>query len=114
MTRYEAVSGQAQELKVKLIDYMRSQGYRVVYIGGDPAGMLPEKYALERAIYELRWQGGNIFQLAPGKVVAYDHNLWTNQALRQAGIEVLTFEGELLSIGNGGPHCLVMPLVRGQ
>ena len=113
VTRYQAKTGEAQELKTKLVDFMRSQGYRIVFVGGDQGDLSAEKYALERALYELRWQGGNVFQLAPGKVAAFEHNHWTNQALRQAGIEVLTFDGELLSIGNGGPHCLVMPLVRG-
>lgn len=113
VARYQAETGQAEDLGAKLVDYMRGRGFRILYVGGEQGELLPEKYALERAMYELRWQGGNVFQLAPGKVVAYEHNLLTNEALRQAGIEVLTFNGELLSIGNGGPHCLVMPLVRG-
>ncbi len=61
-----------------------------------------------------RWQGANVVQLRPGRVVAYEHNIHTNDALRRAGVEVMTFPGELLSLDNGGPHCLLMPLVRGD
>jgi arginine deiminase len=45
-------------------------------------------------------------------VIAYAHNVHTNEALRRAGVKVETFRGELLSIRNGGPHCLILPLVR--
>jgi arginine deiminase len=114
MTRYEAGTGKATPLDLKLVDYFRERGYQVIYVGGEQGALPLEKYALERVMYELRWQGANVVQLRPGRVIAYEHNLHTNAALRRAGIEVLTFPGELLSINNGGPHCLLMPLVRGE
>jgi len=112
ITRYEAGTGKATKLDMKLVDYARSQGWEVVFVGGDRGNLSMEKYAIERAMYELRWQGANVAQLAPGKIIAYEHNHYTNEALRTAGIEVLTFPGDILSIRNGGPHCLIMPLVR--
>ena len=97
---------------MKLVDYARSQNWTVVYVGGDRQGMGEEKWALERAMYELRWQGTNVAQLGPGRVIAYAHNVHTNEALRRAGVQVQTFPGEILAIRNGGPHCLILPLVR--
>jgi arginine deiminase len=113
VTKYEAGSGNSTSLNLKLVDYFRERGYQVIYVGGDRGSLPLEKYVIERAMYELRWQGANVVQLRPGRVIAYEHNIHTNQALRQAGVEVITFPGELLSINNGGPHCLLMPLVRG-
>jgi arginine deiminase len=112
VTRYKAGTGEAEELKLKLVDYFRGLGYAVVYVGGAMGSLPHDQYAIERALYELRWQGANVVQVRPGRVIAYEHNILTNQALRDAGIEVVTFQGELLSIRNGGPHCLLMPLVR--
>jgi len=113
VTHYAAGTGEATELDTKLVDWLRDQGFTIVYVGG-PQGDLPiEKYVLERAMLELRWQGSNVVQLGPGKIIAYAHNIYTNQALRDAGVEVVTFPGDSLSMRNGGPHCLLMPLVRG-
>ena len=112
LTRYEAGTAKATPLDGKLVDYVRSLGYTVVFVGGEREGLAEEKYALERAMYELRWQGANVAQLAPGRVIAYAHNVHTNAALRKAGVEVVTVPGDLLSFRNGGPHCLIMPLVR--
>lgn len=114
VTKYEAGSGKAAALNLKLVDYFRERGYQVIYVGGEQGSLPLEKHVIERAMYELRWQGANVAQLGPGRVIAYEHNIHTNDALRRAGIEVLTFPGELLSINNGGPHCLLMPLVRGE
>lgn len=114
VTKYEAGSGKATPLNLKLVDYFRERGYQVVYVGGEQGSLPLDKYVTERAMYELRWQGANVVQLRPGRVIAYEHNQHTNDALRRAGVEVLTFPGELLSINNGGPHCLLMPLVRGD
>lgn len=114
LTHYAAGTGEGTELDTKLVDWMREQGFTIVHVGG-PQGDLPiEKYVLERAMLELRWQGSNVVQLGPGKIIAYAHNIYTNQALRDAGVEVVTFPGDSLSMRNGGPHCLLMPLVRGH
>ncbi|MFN0087898.1 MAG: arginine deiminase family protein [Blastocatellia bacterium] len=113
VTKYHAGSGTPEPLDLKLVDYFRQRGYQVVYVGGERGKLPVEKYLVERAMYELRWQGANVVQLRPGRVIAYEHNVHTNEALRSAGVEVLTFPGDLLSLNNGGPHCLLMPLIRG-
>lgn len=56
--------------------------------------------------------GSNTLAISPGKVICYDRNHVTNEALRKNGIEVLEFESYELSRGRGGPRCMSMPLVR--
>jgi arginine deiminase len=112
VTKYEADTGKEVPLGMKLVDYARSQGWKVIPVGGDREGMEEDKWMLERVIHEQRWQGANIVQLGPGRVIAFQHNTYTNEALRRGGIEVSTFPGELIALRYGGPHCLVLPLVR--
>jgi arginine deiminase len=63
---------------------------------------------------ELWNDANNVLALAPGVVVAYDRNERTNDALRDQGIEVLTFPGAELGRGRGGPRCMSCPLNRGD
>jgi len=112
LTRYAAGTGEEQQLDDELVDVFRGKGYEVVLVGGPRGDEHETKWATERAMYELRYQGANVVQLGPGRVIAFEHNVATNQALRDAGIEVFTFPGELISMRGGGPHCLLMPLVR--
>jgi arginine deiminase len=112
LTLYAAGSGEERALDDELVDVMRDKGYRVVYVGGERGDQHETQWAIEHAMYELRYQGANVVQLGPGRVIAFEHNVATNQALRDAGIDVFTFPGELISMRGGGPHCLLMPLVR--
>lgn len=56
--------------------------------------------------------GSNTLAVSPGKVICYDRNYVTNEALQKRGIEVLEFQSYELSRGRGGPRCMSMPLVR--
>jgi arginine deiminase len=56
--------------------------------------------------------GSNTLAISPGKVVCYNRNYITNEALRRNNIEVLEFDSYELSRGRGGPRCMSMPLIR--
>lgn len=56
--------------------------------------------------------GSNTLAISPGKVVCYDRNYVTNEALRKNNIEVIEFQSYELSRGRGGPRCMSMPLIR--
>jgi arginine deiminase len=56
--------------------------------------------------------GSNTLAVSPGKVVCYNRNRVTNNALRRNHIEVLEFDSYELSRGRGGPRCMSMPLYR--
>ena len=112
LTLFRAGTGEAKELEKKLGDYLVEQGYEVIPVGGERGDLREDQYLDERVLYELSLQAANVVQLGPGKVIAYAHNKYTNEALRKRGVKVLAFEGKYLADSLGGPHCLTMPLVR--
>jgi N-dimethylarginine dimethylaminohydrolase len=57
--------------------------------------------------------GTNVLALAPRVALAMEGNPRTRVRLQRAGTEVLTYRGEELSKGDGGPTCLTRPLLRG-
>jgi N-dimethylarginine dimethylaminohydrolase len=56
--------------------------------------------------------GSNVLALAPRVALAVEGNPETSRRLKRAGVEVLTYLGEELSKGDGGPTCLTRPLLR--
>jgi arginine deiminase len=114
LTLFKAGTGDAQDLDLKLCDYLQDQGYEIIPVGGERGGLPEDRYIDDRVLYELSLQAANVVQLGPGTVVAYAHNPHSIAALRDKGIKVLTVEGKYLADGMGGPHCLTMPLSRSR
>ncbi len=61
---------------------------------------------------EFASMGSNVLALGPRVALAVEGNPRTRERMEQAGVEVLTYRGEELSKGDGGPTCLTRPLLR--
>jgi len=83
-------------------DALKCKKLRVIGTGGD-------EYRQAREQWD---DGNNVVALEPGVVIAYRKNTHTNQAFRDAGIEVLEIDGFELGRGRGGGHCMTCPLLR--
>ena len=83
------------------------------FVGGPPAAETDLAHFFSVVMAEHQKQAANVVATAPGRVVAYEGSPHTHAALRAAGVMVETFPARELWPGNGGPHCLTLPLERG-
>ncbi len=113
--RYRAGSGDEDTSlgNMKLVDYVRQQGYDVVYVGGTPPPAPDLEYVVEVVLREHAVQAANVVATRPKEVIAYAGAPRTHAALAAAGVTVRAFEARELWPWNGGPHCLTLPLERG-
>jgi N-dimethylarginine dimethylaminohydrolase len=64
---------------------------------------------------EFATMGPNVLALRPGRCVMLEGNPITKRRLEEAGCEVLTYQGNEISLrAEGGPTCLTRPLLRGR
>ena len=57
----------------------------------------------------------NVLALAPGRCLTLDGNPRTRTAIERAGVEVLVYRGDEISVkGAGGPTCLTRPISRAR
>lgn len=97
------ITYEADDLSGILKKYLHLPAVNLIPCGnGDPIAAGREQWN----------DGSNTLAVSPGKVVCYNRNYVTNEALRKNNIEVLEFESYELSRGRGGPRCMSMPLVR--
>jgi dimethylargininase len=61
---------------------------------------------------EFETMGANALALGPRRALVLDRNVETRRRLERAGVGVVTYRGDELSKGDGGPTCLTCPLLR--
>ena len=97
------ISYETDQLSTILKKYLNLPAIDLIRCGnGDPIAAGREQWS----------DGSNTLAVAPGKVICYNRNYITNEALWQRGIEVFEFDSYELSRGRGGPRCMSMPLFR--
>lgn len=112
--RYLAGSGEEdpETQGIKLVDYLRAEGYQVDYVGGPIPNEDRFQHVIESVMRESRFMGANIFAVRPGTILSYDGLPHTKNGLVASGISVIDFPSNELVRANGGPHCLTLPLHR--
>lgn len=109
---YSITRGRNKELNIKyeqrdltgiLKQHLKLPAVNLISCGdGDPIAASREQWT----------DGSNTLAVSPGKVICYNRNRITNNALRKNKIDVLEFDSYELSRGRGGPRCMSMPLIR--
>jgi N-dimethylarginine dimethylaminohydrolase len=84
-------------LAVETVELLKGRGFRLIEI----------EYSERDSL------ACNVLAMGGSRLIAIEENARTNQRLRDAGFQVLTFPGSEICInGAGGPTCLTRPLLR--
>ena len=82
---------------VRLLELLAERGIEVVEV--------PDE--------EFETQGSNVLALGPRRALALDGSPETRRRMERAGVDVVVYRGEEISLkGDGGPTCLTRPLLR--
>jgi len=82
---------------VRLLELLAERGIEVVEVPED----------------EFETQGSNVLALGPRQALALDGSPETRRRMERAGVDVVVYRGEEISLkGDGGPTCLTRPLLR--
>src|SRR6186713_2985507 len=82
---------------VRLLELLTERGIEVVEV--------PDE--------EFETQGSNVLALGPRRALALDGNPETRRRMERAGVDVVVYRGDEISVkGDGGPTCLTRPLLR--
>lgn len=132
-TRHLTIHITLQDGKVSSIKEEKNILVALKHLGMDLEPVLCGGYNDLTIMEREQWQSGaNFVALEPGKVIGYERNRHTVEALNQKGFEVLkakdvvrgnvkledykkaviTIKGNELSRGGGGARCMTMPLNR--
>lgn len=97
----EEINGSIKDIVKEII----KQEPILIPVGGENASQI-------RIDVETNFDATNYLVIRPGVVIGYDRNFRTQEALEKAGIKVISFEGNQLSLGMGSSRCMSMPLYR--
>jgi N-dimethylarginine dimethylaminohydrolase len=83
-------------VSASLVGWLRGKGFELLEVSGEDAFRL----------------GANAVSLGDGRVISGTGATGLNEAMRARGLEVLTPELEMFTLGGGGAHCLGQALRR--
>jgi arginine deiminase len=98
---------------LELVDYVRRRGFEVLNVGGPPPEEVDYRHLVDVVLCEHEREATNVLATAPNQVIGYEGAVLTQKAFAAAGVTVSVFNGRELWRGQGGPHCLTLPLERG-
>ncbi len=100
--------------QLKMVEHAATLEEMIEQIIGVRPILIPvaDNFSKEQVDIETHFDATNFLVIKPGLVIGYDRNYRTIQALRNDGVEVLTFDGNQLSLGMGSARCMSMPLFR--
>ena len=111
----QKVEKAAQESSLDTNDFVNkmSENFKAIIINQTEKDFTRKIELIEVPDEEYDSMGCNVLAIAPKKVIMLSGNSITEQRLKDADVEVHTYDGSEISIkGAGGPTCLTRPFYR--